>query len=111
MTTSEPQSPNYASTSTNMVQVIESIISGYKMGAIRALAQEPVQNSKDAKNSQTARVEFRLHERLLNNGSISHMLTVTDSGTSGLDGPILTADEIDSQSGILGVGCGVVLRC
>ena len=101
MTSTNSQFRSYGSTSTNMVQVIESIISGYKMGAIRAIAQEPVQNSKDAKNSQMARVVFQLHERPLENGSVSHMLTVTDSGTSGLGGPILKPEDIDSRGGIL----------
>ena len=104
MATSQAQFRNYGSTSTNMVQVIESIISGYKMGSIRALAQEPVQNSKDAKNSQIARVVFQLHERPLANGRMSHMLTVTDSGTTGLGGPILEPEDIDARGGVLEKG-------
>ena len=104
MTYTNSQLSNYGATSTNMVQLIESIISGYKMGSIRALAQEPVQNSKDAKADKTVRVVFQLHRRLLKDGSISRMLTVTDSGTSGLGGPILTEDEIDNRGGILKKG-------
>ena len=82
----------YAPTSTNMVQVVESIIDGYKMGPIRALAQEPVQNSKDAKNATTVYVEYRLHHR----GELGYMLTVTDTGTTGLGGPVIAQEDVTS---------------
>ena len=98
------QPSSYQSTSTNMVHLIESIITGYKMGAIRALAQEPVQNSKDAKDSPIAKIEYRLHQRTLADGYPSHMLTITDSGTSGLGGPILNDEEIDKRGGVLNPG-------
>ena len=38
----------FVPTVTNMVTIVRNIIQGYRMGPIRALAQEPVQNSKDA---------------------------------------------------------------
>ena len=104
MTTNIDGQPKYQPTSTNMVHVVESIISGYRMREMRALAQEPVQNSKDAKRSITAKVEYRLHQRTLCDGAISHMLTVTDTGTSGLGGAILSADEINERGGVLDAG-------
>jgi hypothetical protein len=87
-----------------MVQVIESIITGYRMGEIRPLAQEPVQNSKDARRAPTAKIEYRLHERTLKDGCPSHMLTVADSGTSGLGGEILSDQQIDDRGGVLKTG-------
>ena len=89
--------PKYTTPPQNMVQVVENIVQGYSMGAIRALAQEPVQNSKDAKNSSTAHVEYRIHDR----GEAGFMLTVTDCGTRGLGGPILTQEDIEQRDGIL----------
>ena len=80
----------FVDTSTNMVRTVQNAIEGYDMGAIRALAQEPVQNAKDAKQSQKVKVEYRLHQRHSKGGGAYHMLTVTDSGTSGLIGPTLT---------------------
>ncbi len=89
--------PTYTTPPQNMVQVVENIVQGYGMGAIRALAQEPVQNSKDAKISSTAHVEYRIHDR----GKAGFMLTVTDRGTKGLGGPILTQQDIEQRDGIL----------
>lgn len=83
---------SYQRTSINMVQVVRNIIDGYRMGAIRALAQDPVQNSLDAKNARRVCVEYRLHKR-----SRQYLLTVTDTGTTGLRGPILTAEEIEKR--------------
>ena len=45
----------YITTPTNMVGQIRSIIEGYTMGNLRALAQEPVQNSKDEKTDQRSK--------------------------------------------------------
>lgn len=104
VTTNTEGQPKYQPTSTNMVHVVQSIISGYRMREMRALAQEPVQNSKDAKRAITAKVEYRLHQRTLSNDTISHMLTVTDTGTSGLGGAILSAGEINERGGVLDAG-------
>ena len=93
----------FKSTATNMVSAVENTIDGYRMGPIRALAQEPVQNSKDAAltASQPVRVEFELHERALLDGQPSWMLTITDSGTSGLGGPILGHEELTNLGSLL----------
>ena len=82
-----------------MVQQVRSIIQSYgDNGPIRALAQEPVQNSLDAKhNSPMVKVEYRLHERRDSHGLQYHLLTVTDSGTYGLRGPVLTPEQLDQR--------------
>lgn len=96
----------YRSTATNMVAIVDNTIEGYNMGPMRALAQEPVQNSKDAAltKKQTVKVVFELHQRTLSNGQTAHMLTVTDSGTKGLGGPILDPDELGDQGSVLEPG-------
>lgn len=59
----------------------------YGDGETRVLAQEPVQNSKDARSgNEIVRVEYRLMRDLSNDGKPFHMLTVTDTGTTGLCG-------------------------
>ena len=98
----QPNLHNYSSTSTNMVQLIESTINGYKMGSIRALAQEPVQNSKDAKLGQRVDVQYRLYKN--GNGPLDYVLTVTDRGTKGLGGEILKESQIASRGGVLNEG-------
>ena len=73
-----------------MVRVVQSIIQSYDMGSVaRALAQEPVQNSKDAKCQSQVWVAYRLHKRSLENGRECFLLTVTDYGTTGLRGTII----------------------
>ncbi len=105
MTSANNPSQGYQPTSTNMVQIIDNVIKGYKMGSLRALAQEPVQNSKDASlDGQTVKVEYRLHRRTLADGTQTHMLTITDSGTKGLGGDFITQDEIDRRGGTLPIG-------
>ena len=50
----------------NMVQEVRNIIEGYKMGPLRALAQDPVQNSYDAghpNRTSAIAVEYQLHRR------------------------------------------------
>ncbi len=84
----------FVSTASNMVASVRSIIEGYRMGPTRALAQEPVQNSKDAAPRGRAHVEYRLHRRHTSAGADFHMLTVTDSNTSGLQGPIRSLSDI-----------------
>ena len=67
--------------------MVESVIESYGTdGAIRALAQEPVQNAKDAGElGKVVQVEYRLIRRF-HNGIPCYLLTVTDRGTSGLCG-------------------------
>ena len=85
-----------------MPVIIRSIIEGYGMGPIRALAQEPVQNSKDAHRGHV-HVEYRLHARYSADGASVYMLTVTDRNTTGLQGPILTSEDIRAR-GVLREG-------
>ena len=80
-----------------MVAQVRNIIEGYGMGPLRALAQEPVQNSKDEKTSPRVSVDYKLHRRKLPNGREYHLLTVTDSGTDGLQGPVLTQPELEAR--------------
>ncbi|MCY4145997.1 MAG: hypothetical protein OXE95_06570 [Chloroflexi bacterium] len=89
----------FTNTSTNMVQAISNIINGYKMGAMRALAQEPVQNALDAKRKGTPKVvvEYRLLWRSMATGEPCYMLTVTDSGTVGLRGDMVTTEELERR--------------
>lgn len=59
----------------------------YGDGETRILAQEPVQNAKDARSGdKVVRVEYRLMQRIASDGKPFNMLTVTDSGTTGLCG-------------------------
>ena len=90
----------FVPTATNMVAIVRNIIDGYRMGPLRALAQEPVQNSVDAARGKV-RVEYRLHRRRFSDGSDSYMLTVTDCNTSGLDGPALSFEEIQNRGNVL----------
>ena len=91
----------FVPTVTNMVTIVRNIIQGYRMGPVRALAQEPVQNSKDAARGQV-RVEYSLHKRRSINGTGDYMLTVTDSNTSGLGGPTLSLEGIRKRGNVLG---------
>ena len=84
----------FVPTVTNMVTIVRNIIDGYGMGALRALAQEPVQNSKDAAHRGRAHVEYRLHQRRSPDGADTYMLTVTDSNTTGLQGPVRSLADI-----------------
>ena len=93
----------FVDTSTNMVRVVQNAIESYGMGPIRALAQEPVQNSKDAKHGGTVRVEYRLLTRQIERQPC-HLLTVTDCGTTGLQGPILSKEKRDARGGELEKG-------
>lgn len=93
----------FVPTVTNMVTIVRNIIEGYGMGPIRALAQEPVQNSKDAAPRGRARVEYRLHKRQSGDGTDIYMLTVTDSNTTGLRGPIRSLADL-AQGGALSEG-------
>ena len=91
----------FVPTVTNMVAIVRNIIQGYRMGPIRALAQEPVQNSKDAARGKVE-VEYRLYTRQSVDGTEGFMLTVTDQNTSGLDGPVLSFEDIQNRGNVLG---------
>jgi hypothetical protein len=80
-----------------MVNQVRSIIEGYGMGPMRALAQEPVQNAKDEKKGKTVRVEYRLHRREAPDGRECHLLTITDSGTGGLKGLVLDQEQLQER--------------
>ena len=84
-------------TATNMVNQVRSIIEGYGMGAIRALAQEPVQNAKDEKKGKTVRVEYRLHRREDPEGRKHYLLTITDNGTGGLKELVLDQEQLQQR--------------
>ncbi|MDE2856393.1 MAG: hypothetical protein OXN94_00940 [Chloroflexota bacterium] len=89
----------FSNTSTNMVQAVSNIIDGYKMGALRALAQEPVQNALDAKRSGSPKVmvEYRLLRRRMTTGKTCYLLTVTDTGTIGLRGQMVSKEELEAR--------------
>ena len=84
-------------TPSNMVSTIRNAIESYQMGSLRALAQEPVQNALDEKRAPTVRVEYRLHNRSHTDGTQYYLLTITDSGTGGLRGPVLSPEELDAM--------------
>ncbi len=94
----------FTNTSINMVQVITNIIEDYRMGSFRALAQEPVQNALDAmrEGQGTVSVEYRLLRRKMPDGSDCYLLTVTDTGTTGLRGDMVTAEELQARHFKLG---------
>lgn len=100
------QDNQFQPTATNMVNIVDNTINGYRMGPMRALAQEPVQNSKDAASTknQTVKVVYELHERSMEDGNVAYMLTVTDSGTKGLGGRILDPVQLSAMGGILEQG-------
>lgn len=79
----------------NNVQDVISAIDNYTCGPIRALAQDPPQNSVDArKDGQKVHVAYQVLRRRLDNGDEMTIMTITDRGTTGLDGPILTASDL-----------------
>ena len=82
-------------TADNNVQDVISAIDNYTCGPIRALAQDPPQNSLDARRQgQIVHVSYQVMPRLTENGDEMKIMTITDRGTTGLDGPILTADDL-----------------
>ena len=83
-------------TPSNMVSTIRNAIESYHMGPLRALAQEPVQNALDEKRASTVRVEYRLHRRSHSDGTLYYLLTITDSGTGGLRGSVLSLEDLDA---------------
>ncbi len=89
--------PHLVSTPSNMVSSVRNAIESYQMGPLRALAQEPVQNALDEKSAPQVRVEYRLHARSTTDGNPYYLLTITDSGTGGLKGPVLTPEQLDER--------------
>ena len=88
----------------HMVQTVRNIVRAYKMGPIRALAQDPVQNSFDARRSGAAgpvTVEYHLLQRNLESGEAIHLLTVTDQNTTGLCGPALSVEDLEERGYLL----------
>lgn len=82
----------------NNVQDVISAIDNYTCGPIRALAQDPPQNSVDARrDGQAVHVAYKVLSRHTENGDEIKIMTITDRGTSGLDGPILTADDLAAR--------------
>lgn len=90
----------FTNTSSHMVQEVQNIIDDYKMGSLRALAQEPVQNALDAvrKGRKLVNVEYRLLQRTTVNGETCYLLTVTDRGTTGLRGPMVTEQKLAERN-------------
>lgn len=90
----------FANTSSNMAQAVRNIVEAYKMGAMRALAQEPVQNALDAlrPGKKTVEVEYRLLQRRTSAGETCFLLTVTDTGATGLRGPIVNAEQLEARN-------------
>ena len=85
----------------NMVQEIRNIVEGYKMGPLRALAQDPVQNSYDAYRQGIVgpvRIEYHLHEQRLDSGDTMFLLTVQDRNTTGLLGPALSTEDLQRRA-------------
>ena len=89
----------FTNTAINMVQVVTNIIEDYRMGSFRALAQEPVQNALDARRRDGGKVavEYRLLRRETSANKLCRLLTVTDSGTTGLRGPLVTDEELQTR--------------
>lgn len=93
----------------NNVEDVISTIEAYDCGSIRALAQDPPQNSLDARinKREPVHVTYRLLERSTSDRKKINILTITDSGTTGLDGPILTSahlEEREQRKGRLEIG-------
>jgi len=84
-----------------MVQEIHNIVEGYKMGPLRALAQDPVQNSHDARMpgvSGPVLINYDVFTRQLQSGETMHLLTVTDRNTTGLAGPVLSQEDLHRRA-------------
>ena len=82
----------------NNVQDVISAIDNYTCGPIRALAQDPPQNSVDARrDGQGVHIAYQVLLRRSENGDQLRIMTITDRGTTGLDGPILTADDLAAR--------------
>ena len=89
----------FINTSSHMVQEVQNIIDDYKMGSLRALAQEPVQNALDARRNgkKQVEVEYRVLRRETDVGETCHLLTVTDAGTTGLRGDLVSEETLEKR--------------
>ena len=68
----------------NNVQDVISAIDNYTCGTIRALAQDPPQNSLDArKDGQAVHVAYQVLLRRAESGDQLRIMTITDQGTTG----------------------------
>ena len=87
----------------NVADVINTI-EAYSCGPIRALAQDPPQNALDARRNkgEIVHVIYRLFERSVSDGEKMNILTITDSGTTGLDGLTLTSSDLEKREHRLG---------
>ena len=82
----------------NNVADVLTTIDSYRSGPIRALAQDPPQNSSDARaNGAKVKVAYKVHHRKDAEGKDVVLLTITDSGTTGLDGPTLSREILDER--------------
>lgn len=88
----------------NNVADVVNTIEAYSCGPIRALAQDPPQNALDARRNrgEIVHVTYRLFERSVSDGAKMNILTITDSGTTGLDGPTLTNADLEEREHKLG---------
>lgn len=78
----QERSPEYSAAG-----LLTTFAESYADGEVRALAQEPVQNAKDARyRDDMVHVEYRLLRRMDSDGTSIFHLTVTDRGTTGLCG-------------------------
>lgn len=75
----------------NYIEICNNIADSYPDGVSHGLQKDAIQNAVDAgKGRGLVRVEFRLVEN-----DKGKFLTVTDSGTSGLTGPVLEVDDYE----------------
>lgn len=82
MANAEDRSPEYSAAG-----LLTTFADSYADGEIRALAQEPVQNAKDARfHDEVVHVEYKLLRRMASDEKSIFHLTVTDRGTTGLCG-------------------------
>jgi len=87
----------------NNVTDVLSTIDNYRSGPVRALAQDPPQNSSDAKrNGAKVEVAYKVHHRKDAEGKDVVLLTITDSGTTGLDGLMLTQEVLVERESVEG---------
>jgi hypothetical protein len=89
--------PRFQAPPVNMVQQVRNTIEGYSMGPIRALAQDPPQNSYDARRPDAAGpvvIDYRLYRRELATGEEIFLLSVTDRRTTGLRGAPVSLEEL-----------------
>ena len=94
MTANEHEGAEWIHPPQDMVQTVHNIIEGYRMGAMRAIAQDPPQNSLDAKTQKPVVNAYTLHSRSTSSGEQLTILTITDHNTTGLRGPSLTEQEL-----------------